>query len=115
MESALKIRSLFQILLAYIAITAISPWATAAFADNTTGCGHRFARMWQYLGRESLAIYLMHYFFLFPMGVWRPVLVPCFVFSAFWAAAIIAVVLGVNYLIRPSRLLSLLMAGRVSR
>ena len=78
--------------------------------------------MWQYLGRESLAIYLMHYFFLFPMGVWRPVLeslnlgfVPCFVFSAFWAAAIIAVVLGVNYLIRPSRLLSLLMAGRVSR
>lgn len=115
-------RSLFQILLAYIAITAISPWATAAFADNTTGCGHRFARMWQYLGRESLAIYLMHYFFLFPMGVWRPVLeslnlgfVPCFVFSAFWAAAIIAVVLGVNYLIRPSRLLSLLMAGRVSR
>lgn len=115
-------RSLFQILLAYIAITAISPWSNAAFADNPTGRGHRFARMWQYLGQESLAIYLMHYFFLFPMGVWRPVLeslnlgfVPCFVFSAFWAAAIIAVVLGVNYLIRPSRLLSFLMAGRVSR
>ena len=38
-------------------------------------------------------------------------IVPMALFSAFWAAAIIAVVLIIVALLRPSRLLSLLLTG----
>ncbi len=114
-------RTLFQILLAFVAIAVVAPWCRKAFAEDAPQSSHRFARMWEYLGRESLTIYLMHYFFLFPMGMWRETLeslnlgfVPAALFAAFWAAAIIAVVLGVNFLITPSRLLSFVMAGRLS-
>ena len=112
-------RSVFQILLAYIAITVVKPWCSKAIAPSVTTGSHKIARMWQFIGKESLTIYLMHYFFLFPMGIWRPALesvnlgfVPCLVFAAFWSFAIIAVVLTVNYIIQPSCLLSFLIAGR---
>lgn len=115
-------RSIFQILLAYVAIAAVQPWCEKAFGPDKGEGSHRFAKAWQYLGRESLTIYLLHYFFLFPMGLWRDELmamnlsfVPTLVFSAFWAAIIIAVVLGFNRLILPSRLLSFLMAGRETK
>lgn len=114
-------RSLFQILLAFSGIAIVRPWCEKAFAENAPLRSHIFAHTWEYLGRESLAIYLLHYFFLFPMWYWRPVLedlglsfVPCFLFSAFWAAIIIAVVLIFSRIISPSRPLSFLMAGRIS-
>ncbi len=119
-------RAVFQILFVFVAIAIIQPWCKKVFDDNRRVnspivSGRRIAHIWEYLGRESLAIYLMHYFFLFPMGQWRNMLestnlgfVPCLFFSAFWAAIIICVVLGVNQIIRPSRLLSFLMVGRIT-
>ena len=70
------------------------------------------------LGRKSLAIYLLHYFFLFPLGCMRPVLeamslsfVPLLAVSASVAAMVIAVVLAADYLISFSAPLSALLTG----
>ena len=80
--------------------------------------GNRLYGLWCYLGRKSLAIYLLHYFFLFPMGVFRAPLremnldiVPTLFLSAICAAIITAVTLGVNYIIGHSPLLSRLLTG----
>lgn len=99
--------------LVVIAMAAVRPWSDAAVA-----AGSRAAAMWTYLGKRSLAIYLLHYFFLFPMGWARPwlmdtdmSLVPMGVFAALWAAAIVAAVLLLDRIIAPSRLLSFLLTG----
>ena len=102
-------RSAFQILLAILAISLVRTWGDTVFT-----------RSWQYMGRKSLAIYLMHYFFLFPMGICRETLIsmglgftPLFVFSAVCAACIIAVTLMMEYVISKSPLLSALLIGNM--
>ena len=102
-------RSAFQILLAILAISLVRTWGDRVFT-----------RSWQYMGRKSLAIYLMHYFFLFPMGICRETLIsmglgftPLFVFSAVCAAGIIAVTLMMEYVISKSPLLSALLIGNM--
>lgn len=111
------IQTLTHICLAVVALGVFSAWAARAYAPERSRPG-RLAQMWELLGRESLAIYLLHYFFLFPMGWARPWLeathlsvVACAAFSVFWAALITAAVLLTIALIRPSRLLSLLLTG----
>ncbi|MDE6109258.1 MAG: acyltransferase, partial [Muribaculaceae bacterium] len=116
------VRVILHISLAIIGIAVVKPWSMAAFGDDAPKGGRRVARMWSYIGRESLAIYLLHYFFLFPLGVAREALtscglafVPLLVFSAAVAAAVVAIVLCVNRLLQPSELLSWLMCGRLPR
>lgn len=78
-------------------------------------------KLWSLLGRKSLAIYLLHYFFLFPLMGLRPyflamnsALVPMALFAALNAAVIIAIVLLVDYILSFSRPLSLIFTGNES-
>ena len=103
--------------LAIIALNVFEAWSDKAFAPDRVP--QRAARIWEYIGTQSLAVYLLHYFFLFPMGAMRPwladvnlSLVPLIVFAAFWASAIVAAVLGLIKIIEPSRVLTLLLTGK---
>lgn len=117
--SLIALNALLHISLTVIALAVFEAWAARAFAENAGAVARNAASVWEYLGKQSLGIYLLHYFFLFPMGgVFRPTLVglnlsfvPMVIFSAFWAACIIACVLGVMKLLQPSRTLSLLLTG----
>ncbi len=102
-------RPLLHIVLSVIAFGCLSPWAA---------CNSLAVRIWCFLGRKSLAIYLLHYFFLFPLGCIRPALeamslsfVPLLAVSASVAAMVIAVVLAADYLISFSAPLSALLTG----
>ena len=111
-------RSLFHISLAITAIAVVKPWSAEAYTPEYPD-GRPWARMWSYLGTHSLEIYLLHYFFLFPMGWMRETLVemnlafvPLLAVASAGAAAVIAVTLGLNYIISKSKSLSLLLTGR---
>lgn len=115
-------RIVFHLALAVVAVAVVKPWSDEAFGPAAPPAGRPFARMWSYLGRESLAIYLLHYFFLFPLGLFRGFLlgmnlsfVPMTVCSLVVAAAITGVVLCADRLLRPSQLLSWLMCGRLPK
>lgn len=115
----IALNALLHISLSVIALAVFEAWSARAFAEDARPVARTVASVWEYLGKQSLGIYLLHYFFLFPMGaVFRGTLlgmnlsfVPMVVFSAFWAACIIACVLGVMKLLQPSRTLSLLLTG----
>lgn len=111
-------RVVLQISLAIVAIGTVKPWSERAFAPEAPAGTGRIARMWEYIGTRSLAIYLLHYFFLFPLGSCREALVsvnlnfvPLAVFAATIAAAVVAVVLCVDWLICFSRPLGFLLTG----
>ncbi len=111
-------RTLFHACLAVVAIAVVKPWSERVYSPAASGAARRIADTWQLLGRKSLAIYLLHYFFLFPMWTCRQTLVdlslgfvPTFFLAAFVAAGIIALALGAAALIAPSPLLSLLLTG----
>lgn len=112
-------RTLFHICLSIVAIAVVKPWSERIYAaDSSCAAGHRWADLWQLLGRKSLAIYLLHYFLLFPLGVCREALIslnlgftPLLVFSAAVAGCIVAVTLGINEIISRSPLLALLLTG----
>ena len=99
-----------------IAFTVIKPWCEKAYATNKPS----FAiRALQYIGKESLSIYLLHYFFLFPMTAFRQPMIdmglgftPLFVVSIITSVIIITMVLGVKSIIERSKLLSLLLLGK---
>ena len=102
---------------ALIAVRLAQIWSDKVYSFGPER--NRMARTWTYLGKESLAIYLLHYFFLFPLTfMQQPIrdmglgFVPCLVVSIVFAAAIVAVTLGVNYIISQSKLLSLLLTGK---
>lgn len=116
-------RTMFHICLAIVAIAVIKPWSEHIYAtDAPYVSGRRWADIWQLLGRKSLAIYLLHYFLLFPLGVCREALIslnlgftPLLVFSAAVAACIVAVTLGINAIISRSPLLALMLTGTHSQ
>ncbi len=102
-------RTLLHIFLAVVAVGTLSPWAET---------GSKAVRLWSFLGHKSLAIYLLHYFFLFPMGFARPVLeatdlaiVPVAAIAAAVTVLIIAAVLAADYIISFSAPLALLLTG----
>lgn len=112
------LRVTLQIALAVVGVAVVKPWSEKAYAP---GAKAPFARMWEYIGTRSLAVYLLHYFFLFPMGSVRPALqsfglsfVPMTVFSATVAAAIVAIVLALDYILSYAGPLSLLLTGTVN-
>lgn len=101
-----------------IAVAAISSWSEKEFAAD-----HRpsaVARYFNYLGKESLSIYLLHYFMLFPLTTLQlPLkeelglaLVPLVTISAVVAFVVIGITLFVAYLIGKSKLLGLLLIGK---
>lgn len=100
-----------------VAFSVVKTWCAASYTPVRPH-GGLLARMWEYLGNHSLAIYLLHYFFLFPMGAVRTALVgmnlgivPTMVVAGITAAAVIAVVLGANCVISRSKILTLLLTG----
>lgn len=102
-------RSALHIALAVTAAGVLGGWSES---------GSRAVGLWCLLGRKSLAIYLLHYFFLFPMGWLRPwleatdlAIVPLAAVSATVAAAVIAAVLAVDYALSFSKPLSMLLTG----
>lgn len=105
--------------LALVAYRLFRDWGTAAFAPEASPIARGIARLWEYIGTQSLGIYLLHYFFLFPMGSvvrgWMTAMnvawVPLGAFAALMAACIVAMVLIVIKIIKPSKLLSLLLTG----
>lgn len=108
------LQALFHVVLAVVAVGVFSPWA-----QRTQGQG-RWARMWVHLGRKSLGIYLLQYFFLFPM--WWVAEIAAFtaysfvfigVVAAVVAAVITACCLGVIYIIERSPVLAQIMIGRL--
>lgn len=109
---------LFHVALAVVAIAVVAPWSARAYAEDARPLTRCIADVWSLLGRKSLAIYLLHYFFLFPLTACRPALeamnlafVPLFWFAALIAAAIIAVVLGADAIIARSPALAFVLTG----
>lgn len=117
--TSILLNSLLHITLSVIAFAVFESWADKAFSDTARPVTRTIASVWEYIGTQSLGIYLLHYFFMFPMGsVFRTTLqglnlslVPMMLFSAFWAACIITVVLGTMKVISFSKPLSLLLTG----
>lgn len=110
-------KMLFQLALAIVAMNIAVPWSETAYAPGRTRPG-RLAVIWEYLGRKSLAIYLLHYFFLFPLTfLQQPArdmalsIVPLAVIAAAIAACIIAVTLAAEYLLSRSPLTARLICG----
>lgn len=112
--------TVFHICLAIVAIAIVKPWALKAYSPEASDITRRIANFWCLLGRKSLTIYLLHYFFLFPMGIVRPILesfnvafVPVGVLALIVALCIIAAVLLVDSFISKSKFLALLLTGAV--
>ena len=102
-----------------VALAIVKPWSEKSYRESD-GRGGVFARLLAYMGSQSLAIYVLHYFFLFPMPLFREPLnamnlgiVPTFVVASIVASIVIAIVLGANYIISKSDTLALLMTGKV--
>lgn len=76
------------------------------------------SRFFGYLGKRSFAIYLIHYFFLFPFPVGEAIIatssfafMPMFITSIAGALAVIGVTLTVDYILRFSPILGWLCCG----
>ncbi len=103
------VRGLMHIFLAVAAIGVLAPWCAN---------GGKAVGVWSYIGRKSLPIYLLHYFFLFPLGAVRPALqaldlafLPLLAVAAFVAVFVVAITLGTTYIINSSRPLAFLLLG----
>ncbi len=110
-------RNIVHICVCLIIFAVVKPLCEKAYASGKPSFA---VKSLQYIGKESLTIYLLHYFFLFPMAVLRqPMLdmglgfVPLFAVSFITSIIIITVVLGVKLIIERSKLLSLLLLGKV--
>ena len=99
-----------------IAITMIIPWTEKEFGAEAKPSV--VARYFRLLGNESLGIYLLHYFFLFPLTRLQEPLkemglafVPLTVTAASVAFCIIGVTLLVIHIIKKSKIASQLLLG----
>lgn len=112
-------RPVFHICLAVVAIAVFKPTVQKAYTGIQPGDKPAvWVRVWTYLGVNSLGIYLLHYFFLFPLGCWKEAMeavnvgfVPLLTVSAVSAAVIIAVVLGFMRIISVSAPVNFLLTG----
>lgn len=119
-ETVFIARSILHVSVVIIAITVVEPWSHKAFAPGTPEASHKWAGMWRYIGTKSLAIYLLHYFFLFPIPALRQPLIdtglgftPTLVVAAAIATMITAITLAANHIISYSNTLSLFLTGKV--
>nr|MDE6321127.1 acyltransferase family protein [Muribaculaceae bacterium] len=111
--ATLFIAPLWHLLLVVVAFNVTPRWV----GEMPTNVSPSI-KIWAYLGRNSLGIYLLQYFFLFPMPCLAGALessaaqfVPTFALSFLSAALITAVCCGVISIIRTSRHLAFLTLG----
>lgn len=116
---AVLVPPVMHISLAVIALNIFEAWSYKVLSPEASPLAHTSASWWMLLGRESLGIYLLHYFFLFPMGAFRPwlesmnvAIVPLTAFAAFLATLIICCVLAVIKIITPAKGLAMMLAGK---
>lgn len=109
--------SILHIAVVIVAFAVIKPWSEYEFSREKP---NKIINQLQYIGKESLPIYLLHYFFLFPLTSLRqPIInmeyafVPLFIVSLVVSIAIIGITLGVKSIIKKSKLLSLLLLGKL--
>lgn len=109
------IRCIMHIALACIAIAVVKRWVETVSTPNSA------ISIFSYLGKESLSIYLLHYFMLFPIGSLQTPLrdmglgfVPTITIAAIITSIIIFIVLVANYIIGHSKLFSLLLTGKIT-
>lgn len=109
-------RLISHVPLALLAVAVFKPWSDLQYS-RPQGPGIA-ASTWAYLGRNSLGIYLLHYFFLFPLreveswiAPMCPGFVPLTVTAIFWAVMITACVCGIIEMLKPSRFLSRILTG----
>lgn len=115
---SIALRPVMHICLAIVAFAAIIPWSEKCFSPQRTTRPPLMARLWARLGEISLGIYLLHYFFLFPMGWIRPVLeemaldfVPLAAVAAFTAILITAVTWLAIFILKKSKITAWLLVG----
>ncbi len=111
----------WHLCLAVIAFAVITPWTDRTITNQPkvgTHPGASAMALWCLLGRESLGIYLLHYFFLFPMPMAQEPLralglgfVPTLAVAAVVAALIVAVTLAAIRIVKISRPLAMLLIG----
>lgn len=88
--------------------------------DGSIGDRYNFLRRWFiYLGNQSLGVYLLHYFSLFPLFVLQEPLrmlsldfIPVTVVAMIVAFFVVLATLGVNYIISQNKILSFLLIGK---
>ncbi len=109
-------RPFVQVCVAFMSIVIFRPiYSRQPTATNPHGLS---TRILLYLGNKSLGIYLLHYFFLFPMPSVERFLVamncnfvPTTIVSFIIAAAIVATTVLVIEIIKPSKLLTKILTG----
>ena len=99
-----------------ILFTIIKPWSESEFAKESPS---KIIKILQFFGKESLSIYLLHYFFIFPISSLRQPMIdmglgfiPLMTVSLTISLVIIGVALGVSSIISKSKLLSILLLGK---
>lgn len=112
------LKGILHILLALVAMPLFTRWEKDAFSSDATLIQRGNAQLWAYLGRNSLTIYLLHYFFLFPLTPIRQLMIemhvaiiPTLIVAVFVASVIIALVLLVSKILSPSPVLKELLTG----
>ncbi len=111
--ATLVIAPIWHLLLVVVAFSLIRRWVDGAKGSPTASI-----KLWAYLGRNSLGIYLWQYFFLFPIP-WLAVaieatgvqFVPTFTMSFIASGLIVAVCCGVIAIVRTSRYMAFLTLG----
>lgn len=115
-EALIAARTLAFFSLVVLAVRCVKAWADY-LPDGRSGIGSKCALVLEYMGKRSLAIYFMHFFFLFPLHieqVLEPVnyaFVPLSFLLATIACAITAACLIIDYILSFSRPLSLIFTG----
>lgn len=101
-----------------VAIAIITPWSAKEYSNDTRQPS-QVARYFSFLGKESLSIYLLHYFFLFPLTPLQQPLremglafIPLSVIALIVVFVVIAMTLFVNYIIQRNNILSFLLIGK---
>jgi hypothetical protein len=117
-ELSLATTPLMHLALIVIALAMVEPWGRHEYhtQGHTPGAA---ARYFDFLGHESLGIYLLHYFFLFPLTALQEPLkamglgmTPLVALSAAVAFCVIAVTLLAIYAVKRSRILAMLLTGQ---
>lgn len=117
-ELSLATTPLMHLALIVIALAMVEPWGRHEYhtQGHTPGVA---ARYFDFLGHESLGIYLLHYFFLFPLTALQEPLkamglgmTPLVALSAAVAFCVIAVTLLAIYAVKRSRILAMLLTGQ---
>ena len=117
--AAFAIRPVLHLGIAMLVIRLVEPWAASQMPADATVRPNAVTRYFNLLGNESLGIYLLHYFFLFPLTVLQEPLnamsvqfLPMALVSALLAVPITGITLLLIALLKHSPLTSRLFLGK---